>query len=101
MARDEQQFLFDALRRFQDEIARALTPHFQAVFDGEDPADDLDGAVEYAIDLIYEIEREGEAAAIHDVYRDGAEAALPHVERAIAWATGFNAQRRALLADLM
>jgi hypothetical protein len=37
------------------------------------------------------------ATAIHDVYRDGAEAALRHVERAIEWHAAFEAHRRTLV----
>jgi hypothetical protein len=32
--------------------------------------------------------------AIHDIYRDGSEAGLRHVERAIEWYMAFDAQRR-------
>ena len=32
--------------------------------------------------------------AIHDIYRDGAEAGLGHVERAIEWYMAFDAHRR-------
>jgi hypothetical protein len=48
-------------------------------FDGEDPAGP--DAVGYAVDLIWDSGGEGEdsfTAAVCDVYRDGAEAALPN-----------------------
>jgi hypothetical protein len=36
------------------------------------------------------------AAAIHDVYRDGPEAALPHLEGALDWRLAFEARRQAV-----
>jgi hypothetical protein len=52
----------DVLRPFHAAIDRAMAPHFQDVFEGDDPAD----AVQYAVDLI-----------------NGAEAALRHLGRVI------------------
>ena len=45
---DEKEFLADVLRPFHAAIDRAMAPHFQDVFEGEDP----DDAVQYAVDLI-------------------------------------------------
>jgi hypothetical protein len=84
---DEKEFLANVLRPFHDAIVKALAPHFDHVFEGEDPADDPD-LIRYAVNLISDAGDElfDEArveAAIHDVYQNGAEAALRHVERAI------------------
>ena len=89
---NEKEFLADVLRPFHD------------VFEGEDPADDPE-LIHYAIDLIHDagrpfgtfIDDDLIATAIHDVYRDGAEAALRHVERAIEWHAAFEAHRRTLV----
>ena len=77
----------------------ALIPHFQDVFEGEDPSDDSpEETVAYVIDLIGNITAYDDpiAATIHDIYRDGAEASLPHVKRAIKWHMAFDAHRRTL-----
>jgi hypothetical protein len=97
--RDEKKFLTDALRPFHATIVKALRPHFQDIFEGEDdPADDPpEEAVGYAVNLIYDtggINDDTIAAAIDDVYRDGVEAGLWHVERAIEWHVAFDAYRR-------
>ena len=60
-----------------------MAPHFQDVFEGEDP----DDAVQYAVDLIDAaggpsgtfMNNDPLATAIHDIYCDGAEAALRHL----------------------
>jgi hypothetical protein len=88
---DERQFLVDVLQPFRDAIVKAIAPHFHNVFEGEAPADDPD-LVPYAIDLIHDAG--GIVTAIHDIYRDGAEAGLRHVERAIEWYSAFDAHRR-------
>ena len=88
---DERQFLIDVLLPFRDAIVKAMAPHFHDAFEGDDPADDPDLAP-YAVDLIYDAG--GIVTAIHDIYRDGAEAGLRHVERAIEWHMAFDAQRR-------
>ena len=101
---NEKEFLADVLRPFHDAIVKALAPHFHDVFEGEDPADDPE-LIHYAIDLIHDagrpfgtfIDDDLIATAIHDVYRDGAEAALRHVERAIEWHAAFEAHRRTLV----
>jgi hypothetical protein len=98
---DEKEFLADVLRPFHDAIVKALAPHFHDVFEGEDPADDPQ-LIHYAIDLIHDAGRpfgtfiDGDliATAIHDVYRDGAEAALRHLGRAIELYATFEARRR-------
>jgi hypothetical protein len=95
----ERQFLMDTLLPFRDAIAQALIPHFQDVFEGEDPSDDSpEETVAYVIDLIGNITAYDDpiAATIHDIYRDGAEASLPHVKRAIKWHMAFDAHRRTL-----
>ena len=82
----------------------SLAPHFHDVFEGENPADDPQ-LISYAIDLIHDagrpfgtfIDDDLIASAIHDVYRNGAEAALRHVERAIEWHAAFEAHRRTLV----
>ena len=82
----------------------SLAPHFHDVFEGENPADDPQ-LISYAIDLIHDagrpfgtfIDDDLIATAIHDVYRDGAEAALRHVERAVEWHAAFEAHRRTLV----
>jgi len=84
---DERQFLIDALQPFRDAIVKAMAPHFHDVFEGEDPADDPD-LVPYAVDLIRDAGLT--TTAIDDIYRDGAEAGLRHVERAIEWYRAFN-----------
>jgi hypothetical protein len=89
--RDERQFLIDVLLPFRDAIVKAMAPHFHDAFEGDDPADDPDLAP-YAVDLIYDAG--GIVTAIHDIYRDGAEAGLRHVERAIEWYSAFDAHRR-------
>jgi hypothetical protein len=85
--RDEKRFLMDVLQPFHAAIVKALTPHFQSTFEGEDPADDPpEEVVGYTVDLIYDtggINDDAIAAAINDIYRNGAEAGLWHVERAI------------------
>jgi len=88
---DERQFLIDVLLPFRDAIVKAMAPHFHNVFEEEDPADDPD-LVPYAVDLIHDAG--GIVTATHDIYRDGAEAGLRHVERAIEWYRAFDAQRR-------
>jgi hypothetical protein len=101
---NEKEFLADVLRPFHDAIVKALASHFHDVFDGEDPADDPQ-LINYAIDLIHDagrpfgtfIDDDPIATAILDVYRDGAEAALRHVERAIEWHAAFEAHRRTLV----
>jgi hypothetical protein len=101
---DEKEFLAGVLRPFNDAIVKALAPHFHDVFEGEDPADDPE-LIHYAIDLIHDagrpfgtfIDDDLIATAIHDVYCDGAEAALRHVERAIEWHAAFEAHRRTLV----
>ena len=101
---NEKEFLADVLRPFHDAIVKALAPHFHDVFEGEDPADDPQ-LIHYAIDLIHDagrpfgtfIDDDLIATAIHDVYRDGAEAALRHVEWAIEWHAAFEAHRRTLV----
>jgi hypothetical protein len=95
---DEKQFLMDVLRPFHAAIDRAMAPHFQDVFEGDDPAD----AVQYAVDLINAaggpsdtfMDGDPLATAIHDVYRDGAEAALRHLGRVIEMYATFEARRR-------
>ena len=75
-----------------------MTPHFQDVFEGEDP----DDVVQYAVDLIDAaggpsdtfMNNDPLATAIHDVYRNGAEAALRHLGRAIELYATFEARRR-------
>ena len=86
--------MVDVLQPFRDAIVKAMAPHFPNVFEGEDPADDPD-LVPYAVDLIHDAG--GIVTAIHDIYRDGAEAGLRHVERAIEWYMAFDAQRRVAL----
>jgi hypothetical protein len=101
---NEKEFLADVLRPFHEAIVKALAPHFHDVFEEEDPADDPE-LIHYAIDLIHDagrpfgtfIDDDLIATAIHDVYRDGAEAALRHVERAIEWHAAFEAHRRTLV----
>ena len=100
----EKEFLVDVLRPFHDAIVKALAPHSHDVFEGENPADDPE-LIHYAIDLIHDagrpfgtfIDDDPIATAIHDVYRNGAEAALRHVERAIEWHAAFEAHRRTLV----
>jgi hypothetical protein len=46
----------------------------------------------YAVDLIRDAGLT--TIAIHNIYRDGSEAGLRHVERAIEWYSAFDAQRR-------
>ena len=95
---DEKEFLADVLRPFHAAIDRAMAPHFQDVFEGEDP----DDVVQYAVDLIDAaggpsdtfMNNDPLATAIHDVYRDGAEAALRHLGRAIELYATFEARRR-------
>ena len=95
---DEKEFLAGVLRPFHAAIDRAMAPHFQDVFEGDDPAD----AVQYAVDLINaaggpsdtSMDHDPLATAIHDVYRDGAEAALWHLGRAIELYATFEARRR-------
>jgi hypothetical protein len=89
MELDEKQFLMDVLRPFRDAIVEAMAPDIRDVFEGEDPAE----PVHYAGDLIHDAG--GIVSAIHDIYRDGAEAGLRHVERAIEWHMAFHADRRA------
>jgi hypothetical protein len=94
---DEKEFLAGVLRPFRDAIDRAMAPYFQDVFEGED----LD-AVQYAVDLIDAaggpsdtfLNNDPLATAIHDVYRNGAEAALRHLGRAIELYATFEARRR-------
>jgi len=101
---DEKEFLADVLLPFHDAIVKALAPHFHDVFEGENPADDPQ-LIHYAVDLIHDagrpfgtfIDDDLIATAIHDVYRDGAEAALRHVERAIELYATFEARRRTLV----
>jgi hypothetical protein len=101
---NEKGFLADVLRPFHDAIVKALAPHFHDVFEGENPADDPQ-LIPYAIDLIHDagrpfgtfIDDDLIATAIHDVYHDGAEAALRHLERAIEWHAAFEAHRRTLV----
>jgi hypothetical protein len=101
---NEKEFLADVLRPFHDAIVKALAAHFHDVFEGEDPAEDPE-LIHYAIDLIHDagrpfgtfIDDDPIATAIHDVYRDGAEAALRHVERAIEWHAAFEAHRHTLV----
>ena len=100
MKLDEKQFLMDALQPFHDTIVRALIPLYRQIFEGDEPANDPpEETVGYAVDLIsdastYDGFDAPIAAAIHDIYRDGAEAGLRHVERAIEWHMAFDAQRR-------
>jgi hypothetical protein len=101
---NEKEFLADVLRPFHDVIVKALAPHFHDVFQGDDPADDP-LLIHYAIDLIHDagrpfgtfIDDDPIATTIHDVYSDGAEAGLQHVERAIEWHAAFEAHRRTLV----
>jgi hypothetical protein len=102
---NEKEFLADALQPFHNAIVKALTtPHYHDVFEGENPVDDPE-LIHYAIDLIHDagrtfgtfIDNDPIATAIHDVYRDGAEAALRHVERAIEWHAAFEAHRHTLV----
>jgi hypothetical protein len=101
---NEKEFLADVLRPFHGAIVKALASHFHDVFEGEDPADDPQ-LIHYAIDLIHDagrpfgtfIDDDPIATAIHDVYRNGAEAALRHVERAIEWHAAFEAHRHTLV----
>jgi hypothetical protein len=80
-----------------------LIPLYRDIFEGDDPADDsLEETVAYAVDLIsdastYDHFDDPIATAIHEIYRDGAEAGLLHVERAIKWHMAFHAQRRVAL----
>jgi hypothetical protein len=70
----------DALLPFRDVITQTLIPLFQDIFEGEDPADDSpEETVAYAIDLIGDVTTCDDpiAIAIHDIYRNGAEAGLP------------------------
>jgi hypothetical protein len=53
---DEKEFLAGVLRPFHDAIVKALAPHFDHVFEGEDPADDPE-LIHYAIDLIHDAGR--------------------------------------------
>jgi hypothetical protein len=88
----EQEFLIDALRPFHATVTQALIPLYQAHFDGDNPANDPEDAIGYAVDLISDAADDVDnrlALAINDVYRDGADAALPHVQRAIEWMTAF------------
>jgi hypothetical protein len=94
--RCEKVFLIDALRPFHATIAEALIPHYQLVFDADDQTDDdPEEAIGYAADLIWDVDdvEDPLAAAINDIYRDGAEAVLPHFERALAWRMAFDARR--------
>jgi hypothetical protein len=101
---NEKEFLADVLRHLHGAIVKALASHFHDVFEGEDPADDPQ-LIHYAIDLIHDagrpfgtfIDDDPIATAIHDVYRNGAEAALQHVERAIEWHAAFEAHRHTLV----
>jgi hypothetical protein len=84
--RDEREFLIDVLRPHHSAITKVLVPLEVDLADG-------DLKEEYAIDLIYDAEAaEGHdpcAGVINDVYRDGAEAALAHIERAVLWRMAF------------
>jgi hypothetical protein len=101
---NEKEFLADVLRPFHDAIVKALAPHFHDVFEREDPANDPQ-LIHYAIDLIHDagrpfgtfIDDDLIATTIHDVYRNGAEAALRHVERAVEWHAAFEAHRCTLV----
>jgi hypothetical protein len=81
---NEREFLIDVLRPHHSAIAKALVP-IEADLVYGDPEEEI----KYAVDLIRDaVDAEGDdpiAAAINDVYRDGAEAALAHIERAIRW----------------
>jgi len=101
---NEKEFVAAVLRPFHGAIVKALASHFHDVFEGEDPADDPQ-LIHYAIDLIHDagrpfgtfIDDDPIATAIHDVYSNGAEAALQHVERAIEWHAAFEAHRHTLV----
>src|SRR6516225_1284598 len=101
---NEKEFLADVLRPFHAAIVKALASHFHDVFEGAAPADHPQ-LIHYAIDLIHDagrpfgtfIDDDPIATAIHDIYRNGAEAALQHVERAIEWHAAFEAHRHTLV----
>jgi hypothetical protein len=80
--RDERKFLLDVLQPLKAAIAQVLVPHLPAIFENV-----LKEIVELALDLIFDNGDEADpyAAVIRDVYGDGAEAALPHLDRAIQW----------------
>jgi hypothetical protein len=81
---NEREFLIDVLRPHHSAIAKALVP-IEADLVYGDPEEDI----KYAIDLIRDaVNVEGDdpiAATINNVYRDGAEAALAQIERAVRW----------------
>jgi hypothetical protein len=54
----------------------------------------------YAFDLISDVNAgDPVAAAVSDVYRNGAEAIMLHVERAIEWHAAFEARQQRRLGD--
>jgi hypothetical protein len=80
----ERGFLIDVLRPHHSAIAKALGPIEADLVHG-DPEEEI----KYAVDLIRDaVNAEGDdpiAATINNVYRDGAEAALAHIEQAVWW----------------
>lgn len=93
---DEREFLLSVLQPIEAAIAQTLAPHLPDLHSGDDDVDEVyDEIVAYALDLIFNNEDEDDpyAAVIRDVYRDGAEAALPHLERAIQWNVAFERRR--------
>src|SRR5262245_44520244 len=88
--RDEVRFLLAVLTPIASTIIDLVKPHHPA--DEFDPDDNPDeDIIHYAIDLICDDENEPDslAAAINAGYRDGAEAILPFLERAIQWRLVF------------
>jgi hypothetical protein len=93
---EERRFLLGTLHSIGGAVAAVIRPHLPALL-GEDYDDDDDIAedIAFALDLIADNMDVAEpyAAVIRDVWRDGAEAALPHLARAIQWHLDFHAQR--------
>jgi hypothetical protein len=94
--RDERKFLLDVLQPVEAVIAQTLAPHLPTI-QGDDYDEVYEETIEYALDLIFDNEDEDDpyASVIRDVWRDGAEAALPHLESAIQWRLGFEAKWQA------
>jgi hypothetical protein len=92
---DEKRFLRDALEPFQDTIIQSMASYFPAEEMG-DLVNDPEEAVAYAVDLIDDANLI--ATAVNDVYHEGAEAGLRHVEQAIEWRVAFDKRRTAVSA---
>jgi hypothetical protein len=91
--------LLAAARNPPEQRSMGDTAELQPGLQGDDGAGGLAGAganLDLAPSGLF-IDDDLIATAIHDVYRDGAEAALRHVERAIEWHAVFEAHRRTLV----